>query len=101
MDECVHEGFILYTKCDELNAAVLTSYVLEGLQHITIDIKGCVSQCYDGASVMSGHYNGVKAKIMERNGRPINIHCHAHHFNLTHVHSCKRVPAASDFFALL
>ena len=46
-----------------------TSYILEGLQCINIDITDCVSQCYDGASVMSGHYNGVKAKIMEINAR--------------------------------
>ena len=99
LNGCVYERFILYTQCDELYAAALT-YILEGLHHINLDITDCVSQCYDGASVMSGACNGVKAKIME-NPRAISIHCHAHQLNLALVDSCKKLPSAFDFFGLL
>ena len=99
LNGCVYERFISYTQCDELYAAALT-YILEGLHHINLDITDCVSQCYDGASVMSGACNGVKAKIME-NPRAISIHCHAHQLNLALVDSCKKLPSAFDFFGLL
>ena len=50
----VHERFVSYTHCEELNAAALTSYIYKALETIHLDIKECVSQCYDGAFVMSG-----------------------------------------------
>ena len=101
LNSCVYERFISYTQCDELHAAALTLYILEGLHHINLDITDCVSQCYDGASVMSDACNGVKVKIMEQNPRAIYIHCHAHQLNLALVDSCEKLPSASDFFGLL
>ena len=63
-----------------------------------LDIKGCVSQCYDGASVMSGKCAGVSAKILEKNTKAVYIHCCAHHLNLVLVDT---VTAAEDFFSLV
>ena len=55
-----HERFISFTKCDELNCEAIFSYIMTGLRDIDVDISNCVSQCYDGASVMSGCITGVR-----------------------------------------
>ena len=56
----VHERFVSYTHCEELNAAALTSYIYKALDSVHLHINNCVSQCYDGASVMSGPHTGVQ-----------------------------------------
>ena len=66
-----------------------------------LNITDCVSQCYDGASVMSGSLTGVCTRILQDNPKAIEIHCHAHQLNLALVDSCRTLPHASDFFALL
>ena len=70
----VHERFVSYTHCEQLHASALIFQVLDVFQ---INIKNCISQCYNGASVMSGAYSGVSARILEENKRAICIHCHA------------------------
>ncbi|XP_068678401.1 52 kDa repressor of the inhibitor of the protein kinase-like [Montipora foliosa] len=47
------------------------------------------AQGYDGASVMSGHINGVQARIQRQNPKAAYIHCRAHVLNLCIVHSSK------------
>ena len=96
-----HERFISYIHCEGLHASALTSYIFQVLDGLQINIKNCISQCYYGASVMSGTYSGVSARIMEENPRAIYSHCHAHQLNLALVDTCKNLSAASDFFSLL
>uniref|UniRef100_A0A1X7V0P6 TTF-type domain-containing protein n=1 Tax=Amphimedon queenslandica TaxID=400682 RepID=A0A1X7V0P6_AMPQE len=101
LEGVVYERFVSYTYCEELNAAALTSYIYKALDSVHLDIQECVSQCYDGASVMSGAYSGVKARIQQDNPRAIYIHCHAHQLNLALVDSCRSLSHASDFFSLI
>ena len=61
----------------------------------------CVSQCYNGASVMNGSCSGVSARIKELNPKAVYIHCCAHRLNLALVDTVKSIPIAEDFFALL
>ena len=60
-----------------------------------------VSQGYDGASVMSGHCNGVQQCIRKVVPQAIYIHCQAHCLNLVLVDCVKTNPYASEFFALV
>ena len=44
-----------------------------------LNIKDCIAQCYDRASIMSGHLSGVQSRIRERVGSGcVYIHCYAH-----------------------
>ena len=97
----IHERFVGYTHATQLNATALSEYILQVISEMQLDIKGCVSQCYDGASVMSGECAGVSAKILERNTKAVYIHCCAHRLNLALVDTVKAIPAAEDFFSLL
>ena len=45
-------------------------------------------QVYDGASTMSGHKNGVQARILEKQPKAMYTHCSGHALNLAIVKSC-------------
>jgi hypothetical protein len=96
-----HERFISFTKCEELNATAIFTYIMRALQEIGVHISNCVSQCYDGAAVMAGHLSGVRKRVTDVNPAAIYIHCHAHQLNLVLVDTCKKVNHAAAFFSLL
>lgn len=60
-----------------------------------------VAQCYDGASVMSGHLNGVQSKVKEIAPQAIFVHCLAHRVNLIIKQSTSSVSECRIFFANL
>ena len=97
----IYERFISYSHAQELNASAITEYILNALTDLKLNISDCISQCYDGASVMSSCCSGVKTRILEKNPKAIYIHCHAHQLILVLVDTCKHLSAAFDFFALL
>lgn len=58
-----------------------------------------VGQCYDGASVMSGHLNGLQKKIKEKAPLAVFVHCLAHRLNLVLQQSCKKIRKCRIFFS--
>ena len=68
-----YEWFLPYTKCEELNAEALFSHIMSTRKELDVDINNCVSQCYDGASVMRGCQTGVRARISQINPSAIYI----------------------------
>lgn len=57
---------------------------------------------YDGASVMSGHVNGVHKLIRDLSKNPCPyVHCHAHRLNLVLVDLAKNVDGVAESFGLL
>ena len=95
------ERFSGYTLETTLNAIALASYIVDKILDLNLDLSNLVSQCYDGASVMSGCNSGVQTIIKEKCLQAVYIHCSAHRLNLVLVDVAKHVKAASDFFAHL
>lgn len=60
-----------------------------------------IGQCYDGASVMSGHINGLQKKVKDEVPQAIFIHCLAHRLNLVLQQSCNSISSCRIFFANL
>nr|CAI5829018.1 unnamed protein product [Callosobruchus analis] len=58
-----------------------------------------VGQCFDGASVMAGHLNGLQAKIKEQAPQAVFVHCLAHRLNLVLQQSCNSISNCRIFFA--
>jgi len=86
----------------DLCATALATAVAGSLQSSGLDLKLCVSQCYDGASVMSGEFNGVQAQFRDMCASPcIYVHCYAHRVNLVLVDTCISVAAVGDCIGLL
>ena len=69
----------VFFELAELDAKALSEKTAEGLNKLGLDIKRCIGQCYDGASMMSGVARGVQKRIRDIvGGGCIYIHCHAH-----------------------
>lgn len=60
-----------------------------------------IAQCYDGASVMAGHLNGLQTKIKEEAPQAIFVHCLAHRLNLVLKQSISTISECRIFFASL
>jgi len=54
-----------------------------------INANYLIAQGYDGASAMSGKFNGVQATIRPQYDCPVYLHCASHCLNLT-SHSCEQ-----------
>lgn len=57
-----------------------------------------VGQGYDGASVMSGRYSGVAARIKAEAKYAVYVHCNAHCLNLVLVNTVEAVLEDDCFF---
>ncbi|XP_068114995.1 zinc finger MYM-type protein 1-like [Hyperolius riggenbachi] len=97
----IHEEFIGFHQAQGLNATSLTSTIIQVLADLTIDIKTCIGQCYDGASVMSGDAAGVQKKFREQCPRALYVHCYSHRLNLVIVDIVKNIEMADEFFSLV
>ncbi|CAB3370281.1 Hypothetical predicted protein [Cloeon dipterum] len=53
---------------------------------------------FDGAAVMKGQYNGVQAKIKEKQPSAMYVHCLAHNLNLVVRAVVKTIKELFDFF---
>ena len=86
----IREEFLSFVDADKgTNAEALTTKFLEALNNLGLPLDQMRAQGYDGASVMSGHINGVQARIQRQNPKASYIHCRAHVLNLCIVHSSK------------
>ena len=65
--------------------------VLELFEECDVDFTKCRGQSYDNAANMSGRFNGMQQKILERNKYAVFIPCAGHSLNfvgLSAVDSC-------------
>lgn len=98
----VNERFLQFVDVHELNALSLSTVLADALENLGLDLSRCVSQCYDGASVMSGVSNGVQSRFRERCKSPcLYVHCHAHRLNLVLVNSCNNIPIFMEAIGLM
>ncbi|KAG6935835.1 zinc finger MYM-type containing 1, partial [Chelydra serpentina] len=67
---------------ENLNAESVSKMIIEKLQHLKLDINYIFAQCYDGASVLSGHLKDIQARIQERITHAIYGKCCPHRLNL-------------------
>lgn len=94
---CVHkskivERFVGFVELDELNTEALSNVIRTFIEKLGLDITNCISQAYDGASVMSGRVDGVQVKIWEASKHPCPyVHCYTHKLNLVLVDVAKTV----------
>jgi hypothetical protein len=66
-----------------------------------LSISSLRGQGYDGASNMSGEFNGLKALILRENPHAMYVHCFAHQLQLAVVSMARRNNMLGDFFNML
>ena len=101
LNGAIYERFLGFHAAENLDAKSLFTYIKAVLAKCNIDIHKCVAQTYDGASVMSGHCNGVQALLQSEVPQATYIHCLNHKLNLVIVDVCKGIKSAAHFFDLL
>lgn len=98
----IAERFLGFTDMHDLDASALTENIISVLEKRGLDVKQCIAQCYDGASVMSGKRSGVQARFREATGSGcIYIHCYAHRLNLVVVDTARGIKEVDNFFGLM
>lgn len=85
----------------KLDAESLSTSICETIEKLGVDSMLCIAQCYDGASVMSGEFNGVQAKFREKVPHAVYVHCHAHRLNLVLTDCLKNISELSEFFSVV
>lgn len=84
-----------------VDAKSITSEILNELRAQNIDPNTMISQCYDGASVMSGCMGEVQKLISDELKRAVPyVHCFNHRLHLVVVHSMNRVSQVKQFFSI-
>lgn len=79
----VSEHLLFCTRAEATTAEKLVNLVSEEMNKLNVQFENVVAQTYDGASNMSGKYNGLQAKFKELAGEHIIfVHCYAHNLNL-------------------
>ena len=76
------ELFIGFYSTETTTADALYKLILDTMLRLNLPIEMLRGQCYDGASNMSGRYNGVQKLIKQRQPKAVYIHCAAHRMNL-------------------
>lgn len=96
-----HEMFLgLYTT-NSTTGDSLSKIIIDVLLRLNLPITSLRGQAYDGASNMSGVYNGTQALIRNTCPRALFVHCGSHCVNLVAQQSCTASPIVRDTLSLV
>ena len=68
-------NFSGYTKATELNSIVVAQFIMKQVSGLGLDLGNYVSQCYDGAFVISGNNTSVQTLIRVKSHQAIYVQC--------------------------
>ncbi|XP_060855121.1 zinc finger MYM-type protein 1-like [Metopolophium dirhodum] len=84
-------GFVNVSTGQDASHIVSAIFYFFEKHKVDMNAVKIIAQSYDGASVMSGHLNGVQSKIKDFYPCAIYTHCMAHQLNLIVVDTCKNI----------
>lgn len=101
--ECleIEELFIGFYQTTSTTEDTLFELLKDVLLRLSLPIKNCTGQCYDGASNMSGIRNGLQARVKEEEPRAFYIHCMAHVMNLVVQDVVHNISECRNFMSLI
>ena len=91
-----HEYFIGLYQVEDITSDNLVPAIKDTLLRMNLSVSNCRGQCYDGASNMSGHRNGVSTQITAEESRELYTHCYAHSLNLAVSDAIKQSKICQD-----
>ena len=94
------ECFLGFLKLQGKDAASLETAIINQLEADGINFTDCRSQCYDNASVMSGHSSGLQKRMLDRNPLALFINCDNHSLNLVGVNAVSAEAELVTFFGI-
>lgn len=97
----VCERLIAIRECSSTKGASMFKIFQEVCEEYKLNWKELlVGQSYDGASNMSGDFNGLKAHILNQNSAAIFVWCCAHRLNLVVAEAAMSCINARDLFSI-
>uniref|UniRef100_A0A3B4UMN1 HAT C-terminal dimerisation domain-containing protein n=1 Tax=Seriola dumerili TaxID=41447 RepID=A0A3B4UMN1_SERDU len=101
--ECleIEELFIGFYQTASTTGDALFDLFKDVLLRLSLPIKNCRGQCYDGASNMSGIRNGLQARVKEQEPRVLYVHCMAHVMNLVVQDVAHNIAECRNFMSLI
>lgn len=95
----VKETLLDFICIDNLNAKAIAAAILGTMDKFGLDKTKLISQCYDGAAVMSGKKGGVQKIIADKLERRIPfIHCFNHRLHLVIIDAVSSIQIVKEFF---
>uniref|UniRef100_H3A771 DUF4371 domain-containing protein n=1 Tax=Latimeria chalumnae TaxID=7897 RepID=H3A771_LATCH len=85
-----HEEFIGMHSLESTSAASITNTIEGIMLRMSIQLKDCRGQCYDGASSMAGCKTGVVTSLLSKEPRALYTHCYGHALNLAVQETVKK-----------
>ena len=95
------ERLVSVQRVKESSAEGLFDTLQEILKESSLSLKDAVGQSYDGASVMTGKYKGVKTLVQQVNPQCIFIWTFDHVLNLVIMEACGSSLATKSLFGAL
>ena len=96
-----HEEFVGLYDPPSTTGAILAECIFDVLLRLQLPVSLLRGQSYDGASNMSGQYNGCQAIIAERQPLALYVHCGAHCINLVSQQTVEAVQLVRDSLHIL
>lgn len=88
------ERVIALARVADMSGSALSDIVFDRLVRLGVVMNRIVGQCYDGASNMSGIYNGLQEKLRQKGAfRALFVHCWAHKLELVLADAMKKFQA--------
>ena len=99
----IEERMIALEVAESKTGEALEDLLLKKLEALGLNLLCVIGQCYDGGANQAGAFQGVQARIFERNNLAIFVHCFAHSLNRALVNSVnnKKIAEARNFFGIL
>ncbi|KAJ3652218.1 hypothetical protein Zmor_018201 [Zophobas morio] len=96
----VAESILCIKTCDKFDTATFTDIILNELNENGLSTKNIPSQCYDGASVVSGKEGDVQASVQKKkiNRKVSYVHCANHRLHLVVVKALDSEDLVQRFF---
>ncbi|CAN1129384.1 Zinc finger MYM-type protein 1 [Linum perenne] len=95
------ERFFAIKGVSETSSETLKQVICDVLSQYNLQVEKLRGQGYDGASNMSGKFNGLKALFLKDFPYAYFVHCFAHRLQLTLVSSAKDCDPIWDFYSIL
>lgn len=93
------ETLLCFEKAEDKTAHGLSELIINQIKEHNIDHTKIISQCYDGAFVMSGHKCGVQTLIQNHFNQVIPyVHCINHRLHLVVVEVVTKNDTCRQFF---
>ncbi|KAL4083714.1 hypothetical protein QTP88_029030 [Uroleucon formosanum] len=99
IDEVINYFWLKHVTSTSGNSLFET--LKDTLAELDLPLKNCVANAFDGAANMSGHYNGVTAKLSEVIANHVHTWCYAHVLNLVLSDTTQCLTPCMSFFNLV